>query len=324
MSTTTTPQHPATLFERARVTRRDEMVFVTKLTAATCLLAIGAFLALLPGFVVPIAGAVLLGATYAHLVELQHQCLHHSAFRRPRLHRFVGIPLGVPMLVSYSHYRVRHLQHHRYLGTAQDSEFFGFDTRKPLTWGTLLRGLLDYQRLVPVFRDIARSCTGRWRYDIGQIGERRRREIMSEYRLLGVFSVVALVAIALGFGEFVLWLWILPFIVAVPIHFLVELPEHALCDPDTTDILRNTRSIRGGRFSTWFTNGNNLHIEHHAAMMVPINRLRGRHDTTARHAVHVQRTYPEFARLVMREIRRNTRTSETRRVDGASERAEFR
>ncbi|MFB8275447.1 hypothetical protein [Nocardia colli] len=49
-------------------------------------------------------------------------------------------------------YRVRHLQHHRYLGTPSDTEFFGFDTRKPLTVGLLLRGMFDYARLAVVIR----------------------------------------------------------------------------------------------------------------------------------------------------------------------------
>ncbi|MFC7309257.1 fatty acid desaturase family protein [Streptomyces monticola] len=305
------PQQPSPflLFTKARVTRADQRVFVAKLLLAAVLVAIGGLLALssVPGAAV--GGTVLLAAAYTHLVELQHQCLHHSAFRTSKWHRICGIPLGVPLLVVYSHYRVRHLQHHRFLGTPQDSEFFGFDTRQPLTWRALLRGLLDYARVVTVLKEIARSFSGRWSYDIGQISERRRREIITEYRALGVVLSAAALAAVFGHGMPVLRLWVLPLVLAIPMHFLVELPEHLLCETSTTDVLRNTRSIRGSRFSTWFTNGNNLHVEHHAAMVVPINRLRERHAEVQRYAVHVEHSYADFYRGLVREVRRIGKSS---------------
>lgn len=98
-------------------------------------------------------------------------------------------------------------------------------------------------------------------------------------------------------------MWLLPWLlVATPLHFLVELPEHLYCEDDTTDVLRNTRSISGGRFSTWFTNGNNLHVEHHAAMTVAINRLPERHGLVKRFAVYTEDSYWTFYRTVLREV----------------------
>ncbi|WP_433119634.1 fatty acid desaturase family protein [Micromonospora sp. CA-246542] len=297
------PPAPALLFRRARVTRWDERVFLGKLAALAALTTTGVILALRPEPVAITAGVLLLAAMYTHAVELQHQCLHHSAFRRALPHRLVGVPLGIPLLVVYSHYRVRHLQHHRYLGTPQDTEFFGFDTRRPLTLGVLARGLLDYPRLAGVGLDVARSATGSWRYAHGDIAPAMRRRIVTEHLLLGGV-VLAAVALALtGHGVYPLRLWVLPLLVAVPLHFLVELPEHLLCETDTTDVLRNTRSIRGSWLSTWFTNGNNLHIEHHAAMSVPINQLPARHEETRRYGQHVQRTYGEFYRLLWQSLR---------------------
>ena len=294
---------PSLLFRRARVTRADERVFLGKLAVLAVLTAAGVTLALRPEPVAIAAGVLLLAAMYTHAVELQHQCLHHSAFRRALPHRLVGVPLGIPLLVVYSHYRVRHLQHHRYLGTPQDTEFFGFDTRRPLTLGVLVRGLLDYPRLAGVGLDVLRSATGRWRYAHGEIAPAMRRRVVVEHLLLGGV-VLAAVGLALtGHGAYPLRLWVLPLLVAVPLHFLVELPEHLLCDTDTTDVLRNTRSIRGSWLSTWFTNGNNLHIEHHAAMSVPINQLPARHEETRRYGQHVQRTYGEFYRLLWQALR---------------------
>ncbi|KAB1931833.1 fatty acid desaturase [Micromonospora sp. ALFpr18c] len=296
---------PRLLFQRATVRPRDEAVFIVKLLVLAVLTAAGAWCALQPTVAVTVAGVVLLGLAYTHAVELQHQCLHHSAFRRSRLHRIVGVPLGLPLMVAYSHYRVRHLQHHRALGTPDDTEFFGFDTRQPLTAGTLVRGFIDLRRLAAVARDTAQCVAGRWEYDMGQISPRSRKAIVTEYRLFAAAAVLLLVACALGGGEWVLRLWLLPLVVAMPMHFLVELPEHILCDTESIDVLRNTRSITGSPLTTWFTNGNNLHIEHHAAMNVPINRLRERHGEARELGLHVQRTYADFFLIVAREIWRN-------------------
>lgn len=306
MTTTTDTRRGGLLFQRSRVVKRDQTVFIGKLVVAGAIGAVGVLLQLQGGWVSHLIGIFILGALYAHMVELQHQCLHHTAFTSAKPHRIVGIPLGIPMMVSYSHYRVRHLQHHASLGTPQDSEFFGFDTRKPLTWGVLARGTFSYDRFLIVAREILRSWRGTWKYDAGQIADRRRREIITEYRMMILPIAGAVAATCAGYGGLVLQLWVLPLLVAIPMHFLLELPEHILCDSDTTDVLRNTRSIKGSWFSTWYTNGNNLHVEHHAVMTVAINRLRERHGEVTACAKFVERSYPAFYRAIVREANRNS------------------
>ncbi|MFG1796536.1 fatty acid desaturase family protein [Nocardia sp. NPDC049149] len=291
------------LFARARTSAADERVYLAKLALLAVLTALGVVLALRPEPLFLIVGVLLLAAMYTHAVELQHQALHHSAFRASWPHRLVGVPLGLPMLVVYTHYRIRHLQHHRHLGTPQDTEFFGFDTRKPLTVGLLLRGMFDYARVYFVLRDVVRAATGRWRYEYGDLSPAMRRRAVTEHLILGALLCGVLVLVAIGHYDIVIRLWLLPLLFAVPMHFLVELPEHILCDTESADVLRNTRSIRGSRLSTWFTNGNNLHIEHHAAMAVPINQLPARHEETRSRAVHVERTYPDFYRTLWRAIK---------------------
>ncbi|WP_033343679.1 fatty acid desaturase family protein [Catenuloplanes japonicus] len=303
MTATATAPAPVLLFARARTTAADERVYLGKLALLALLTCLGAVLALSPSPVAAVAGVLLLAAMYTHAVELQHQALHHSAFTKSWPHRLVGVPLGLPLFVVYSHYRVRHLQHHRALGTPDDTEFFGFDTRKPLTFGLLARGLFDYPRLVSVLWEVVQSALGRWTYRYGDISPKMRRKVVQEHLILG-FVVLAAVGLSVaGFGKYVLLLWVLPLIAAVPMHFLVELPEHILCDTETTDVLRNTRSIRGGRLSTWFTNGNNLHIEHHAAMSVPINQLPSRHEEVKQFATHVERTYADFYAKLWQQLR---------------------
>ncbi|MET9929870.1 MULTISPECIES: fatty acid desaturase [unclassified Streptomyces] len=297
---------PQRIFERSRVNPKDQNAFVAKLAIALAMGAAGIFLVLTQNRLGVASGILLLGILYTHMVELQHQCLHHSAFLKVGLHRMVGVVLGLPMFVSYSHYRIRHLQHHRFLGTDQDTEFFGFDTRQPLTPAVMLRGLFDYRRLGTVAAESCRSWRGTWQYDNGQVSERIRRDSMTEYRAMAVLAGIAVAVAAAGHGVLVLELWVAPLLlVATPMHFLVELPEHIRCENDTTDVLRNTRSISGSWFSTWLTNGNNLHVEHHAAMTVPINRLRERHDEVKEFAKFVDHSYWTFYRAVIREVLAN-------------------
>ncbi|MFF1779378.1 fatty acid desaturase family protein [Streptomyces virginiae] len=318
MTSTTTARVAASerIFQRSRVAGRDQAAFIGKLCLVAVLLGAGTALVLTGKLPAQAAGALLLGVVYTHMVELQHQCLHHSAFVRVGLHRPVGLLLGLPMLVSYSHYRIRHLQHHRNLGTDQDTEFFGFDTRQPLTARVLLRGMFDYPRLGTVAAESYHSWRGTWQYGNGQVSERIRRDSMAEYRVMGALVLAAVAASIAGYGGLVLQLWVLPLLlVAAPLHFLVELPEHIKCDNDTTDVLRNTRSITGSWFSTWLTNGNNLHVEHHAAMTVPINRLRERHSAVRECAKFVEHSYWTFYRAVLREVLVNSTRPHGARAD---------
>ncbi|RSN20243.1 stearoyl-CoA 9-desaturase [Streptomyces sp. WAC 05977] len=295
------------IFQRTRVTVRDQRIFIAKLILAATLITSGAVLTFFDSLTLSIVGMVVLGFMYTHCVELQHQCLHHSAFVRPSSHRYVGFLLGLPLLVCYSHYRVRHLQHHKYLGTENDSEFFGFDPRAPLTKRMMLRGLFDYGRLLSVVKDIYHCMRGDWRYTEGQISDRRRRDVVREHLLMGIIIATAGVLCVLGFWEPIVKLWLIPLLIAVPLHFLVEIPEHILCDVDSTDVLRNTRSVTASRISAWFTNGNNFHVEHHAAMTVPMHNLRERHTEVRRRALHVSRGYPQFYGLLFAAMRKGKR-----------------
>ncbi|MFW0787918.1 fatty acid desaturase [Gordonia sp. CPCC 206044] len=310
------------LFTRQKVTRHDQRVFLIRLLGVAVLLTAGITAQIYGGPIGVGLGVLILACTYTHMVELQHQCLHHSAFRTARWHRIVGVPLGLPLLVSYSDYRVRHLQHHRFLGTPNDSEFFGFDTRQPITWKTLLLGAFDYIRLVRVLNAIGASILGRWTYTSGQISPRRRADVIQEYRLMAILLTALIAACALGAWQEVLLLWFVPLLLAAPIHFLVELPEHVLCEADTDDVLRNTRSITGSRLSTWFTNGNNLHVEHHAAMAVPLNRLRARHSEVLKLARHVDHSYPDFYWRILKIATHNTLRTPPARTDTTTTSAE--
>jgi fatty acid desaturase len=103
---------------------------------------------------------IVLGMMYAHLVELQHECLHEHAYRQRWANRLVGFMCGVPMLSSYSHYKYEHLRHHAFLGTTKNQEFFNYrfhDLDTPLGF---VRGAFHLGRYSGVAKSIGLSLIG--------------------------------------------------------------------------------------------------------------------------------------------------------------------
>lgn len=245
-------------------------------------------------------GVGLLGAMFAHAVELQHQALHNTGFRSKLANRAVGVPLGVPMLVSFSAYQASHLRHHRNLGTPENEEFFDYGDQYGQGLWKSARGLIARFFMIAHFADWAARGWALLR--TGRVaGETRAvsRRIAGEYVAMVVFVVaLAVVERATGYPAFTLG-WLVPLVlVAGPLHALIEMPEHFGCDTDSRDVFVNTRTIRSGPFMSWFTNGNNFHVEHHLCPSVPIEDLSRVHALIRDRIAHYEPTYAGFfARL---------------------------
>lgn len=215
---------------------------------------------------------MILGVLFAHAVELQHQCLHNTAFHSRRLNRFIGFVLGVPMLVSYAHYCARHLEHHKWLGTSHDVEFFSYRRDSLHSWWALLRQAYSLHRYRTVLEAMSTAIQGRQCPDARTPEE--GQAIQSEYRLFAGLIVGVGVVSILSQSLLAVQLWLLPLLLsAEAAHYLIELPEHFRCDTTTRNLWRNTRTIGGSWFSFWLTNGNNFHVEHHLNPRAAIDLL---------------------------------------------------
>lgn len=126
---------------------------------------------------------------------------------------------------------------------------------------------------------ISASVIGR---DIDGISnEAVNKKIRLEYvLLLVIFISGGLFAFANGLSvEFVLF-WIIPAVlIAEPVHFLIETPEHyGLNTQSNPDVLKNTWTIESpSRLAYWITNGNNLHTAHHFHPGVPMQNVTDLH-----------------------------------------------
>jgi len=219
---------------------------------------------------------LLLGAAFCHGVELQHQALHYTGFRSAWANRLAGLVVGFPMLVPFSAYRDRHLFHHQALGRPDDEEFFQFQGFGSSRWWHLFKSLFMLSYYYSLCKHFIDTMLFR-PYTVKSRGGDAAK-IRHEYFLVGgVFFGLAGWSLFTGSGIF-LQCWLIPlFCFATPIHALVELPEHYGCNTRSLNVFENTRTIYTHPFFSWFTNGNNYHVEHHYLPKLPMEQLRDIH-----------------------------------------------
>ena len=244
-------------------------------------------------------GIVIMGIMFAHAVELQHECLNNSAFKKPWMNRLVGFFLGLPNLVSYSHYQYYHLAHHRNLGTSKDAEFFDnpyLRIRRSRNFKNilfLLLSLFNIPRMGRVVCDIYKSILGNDIIDKAphKVNKRLHIEYLS---MLFILTLTIAICIATkSWSGVIIWLASL-LLVGEPVHSLIELPEHVDCQRDSMNPHKNTRTIEGSWFSFWLTNGNNFHVEHHKHPSATISQLPLVYKTDPRVHKSFHRSYFDF------------------------------
>lgn len=248
---------------------------------------------------VTVAAMVVLGLMYAHLVELQHECLHEHAFNSRRLNRVYGFLCGLFMLSSYSYYKYEHLRHHASLGKPNNREFFNYRFRHLNSVAGFFRAAFHLGRYLDVLRDMGRAAAGRPLPGVPRDHDRKR--IYTEYRLFIVAIAGAVAFTAVTGSPFFLLAWVLPvLLVSEPTHFLIELPEHFGLNTQTdANVLANTRTIEASPFARWFTNHNNLHTAHHYHQGVPMVNVSMLNELVKGSYAEVEPSYWTFYRKVI-------------------------
>lgn len=275
-----------------------QLKLIVYILVATILISLAVVLPL-PYWILP---SVLLGLAYAHAVELQHQCLHNTAYRSRFWGRVVGFLLGLPSLVSFSDYQNSHFKHHRLLGTPEDKEFFNYAYKKLHSFPSLLTHLWMVRHHLDVMGYIFNSTRGKLvRKDQSTL--KVAKKIRFEYQLMAVF-LTAMVFVSIFFETTLfLKLWLIPMLIAVPTHALIELPEHIGCDTTINDVLINTRTIKTNKFMVWFVNGNNYHVEHHWLPAVPNDKFPELHTYVASRTRYADVSYRSFYSQFFRNLR---------------------
>jgi fatty acid desaturase len=280
--------------------RKRPDIFNAKFGFAVALIVLGWLaIALVGRWWVTVPAIVLIGLMYAHLVELQHECLHEHAYRQRWANRLMGFLGGLAMLSSYSHYKYDHLRHHAFLGTPRNQEFFNYRFRNLDSPLGFVRASFHLGRYLDVFRLIGLSLTGRLNPTVTKT--RAAKKIRTEYIAFGVVLAAALLYSVLAGSWLLVFCWVLPaLLVAEPAHFLIELPEHYGLNTQTDpNVLTNTRTVQASWFGRWYTNGNDLHTAHHYHQGVPMAQVPKLHELITGQIATVDPSFPQFYRKVL-------------------------
>jgi fatty acid desaturase len=212
-----------------------------------------------------------MGCVFAHGLELQHEALHQNLFRNSTLNRVFGTIFGIPMLVSFTHYKSYHTHHHFAVGTGDDEEIVEYSITSLKNPSTLFLRAWNVMRIPRFFYVFLSMIQSKFPT---RIKKNKRPQFIAEYALLA-FIFILMIGITIIFRTWApVILWFAPWLlVSEPMHFVIELPEHLGCDRKTPSILRNTRSYRTNFIWGYFANHNNYHIEHHLWPGVPSHRL---------------------------------------------------
>ncbi|WP_405651534.1 fatty acid desaturase family protein [Streptomyces sp. RK9] len=281
-------------------------VFSLKFALCVALTVLGVVIVLQPVLWCRVVGVVLIGCMLAHAAELQHETLHNLAYRSRRANTVTGIILGLPMLISFAAYKAAHMRHHRDLGTPENREFFDYGdqygSRERSRFGTFVDWtvrftMVHHYALFVV--NLGRSLLGReFEGESVRVSRRIRRD---HFLALGALLAFTGLSLALG-SAVVLWVWLIPLVlVAGPVHAFIELPEHFGCEVLNRDPFANTRTIRSNRILTWFTNGNNYHVEHHLMPNLPLERLPDLHGEVKDRIRYFNRGYIEYFGKLLRK-----------------------
>lgn len=288
-------QLPRQMFERR------PFLFLTKFCFALSLVAGGWVLVWLQHSWLTTLFAILInGLMYAHLIELQHECLHGHAFNSSALNRFCGVICGVFMIIPHSHYRYDHLRHHAYLGTARNNEHFDYRFQNLDSILGFARAFFDLGRFKRVFNMTKLALLGKPLPGIEK--EKYDREIKQEYLLYFGLLIASIIYTAqTGSWLMALAWWIPALLISEGVHFLIEMPEHFGLNTQTNpNILTNTRTIRTSRLVKWFVNGNDVHTAHHYHHGVPMCHVRRLHEMIAHDITTVETSYSSFFKKVIK------------------------
>ncbi|WP_323840056.1 fatty acid desaturase [Photorhabdus africana] len=240
------------------------------------------------------------GLIYAHLIELQHECLHFHAFKSAKLNRLFGVLVGLFMFSSHSHYRYDHLRHHAYLGTERNLEHFDYRFNNLDSLKGFFIAFFDLNRYRRVFTILGSALNGKPISGVSK--EHTQRQIKREYLLYALVFLLSIAAsVYFDTWLFALAWWLPTLIIAEGAHFMIEMPEHYGLNTQTMpDVMANTRTIRTNPIVAWYVNGNHIHTAHHFHQGVPMCNVKKLNELIKPQLEVVETSYFSFYRDVIR------------------------
>lgn len=233
------------------------------------------------------------------LFGAMHESVHYGSFRTRRLADVLAFLSGAAILNNAGFYRHYHLAHHRYTqDPARDPELITSGT--PSSWGNYLLRVSALPFLALRVRDIFLFPCG-FKGDVDYIHPLAWTEVRRWGRLLlGFYALLLVGSLALE-TTVLLWVWVLPLLIGLPLLRLYLVAEHTLC-PNSDDGFANTRTTLSNplvRFLMW-----NLpyHAEHHLFPNIAFYRLPEAHRYLRPHLKFVATGYVQVNREIIKSF----------------------
>lgn len=213
-----------------------------------------------------ILGILILGGRQLGLGIINHDCAHHSFFRKPAVDEFVGHWLaGAPMNISLAAYRAYHLKHHKYAGTPDDPDIV-FVKNYPISRESMTRKFMRDLTGRTGFRDTLRKI--------------KSFRLSRNYPWLGFHILLLGILTAAGAPWAYLMWWVAELFIYPAIVRLRQIGEHGTAkDRTSLDPRLNTGTTVAPFWQRVFIAPNdvNYHLEHHFMANIPPYNLKRMH-----------------------------------------------
>ncbi|MEL7164417.1 MAG: fatty acid desaturase [Pseudomonadota bacterium] len=240
----------------------------------------------------PFWGLMLLphGILMVFLFTLSHECTHQTPFRTRWLNDAVGLAVAPLLVLPFFWFRYFHLAHHRFTNDPdRDPELAGGG--RPATWRAYLIYLCGWGYWRGNIATLWQNAFGR--LEAPYLPARRHAVMRAEARAL--IGLYVLFAISLIWSPVLIWLWLVPVLIAQPFLRLYLLAEHGHCPP-VANMLENTRTTLTNRIVRWLAWNMPYHAEHHSYPAVPFHQLPALHALMADDLRAVSPSYTDFTK----------------------------
>jgi fatty acid desaturase len=239
--------------------------------------------------------AVLVNALFAPM----HEASHYNAFKTRWMNDVLTFVTGAAILNNAGFYRPYHHAHHRYTqDPLRDPELVTSGT--PRTWGQYFFRISSIPFLMLRTRDLLLFPFGA-RGGVTYIHEASWPQVARWGRRLLAFYAVLLAGSILLETDLLLWSWLVPLAIGLPLLRLYLLSEHTLC-ANSDDGFANTRTTLSNRLLRFIMWNLPYHAEHHLLPNIPFHHLPEAHRHLRPHLKHVARGYGQVQGEIIRSL----------------------
>ena len=211
-----------------------------------------------------LAQSLLLISLFAPL----HECSHSTAFKYKLLNQLVMFFCGMVHLMPSIWFREFHMHHHRHTQDPEKDPELG--TEHPRTIGSYIFLITGIKIWIDLVYNFFRLISGN--ANVFYINKHNTKKVVFEARIVFViYLLLFFVSFNLKNG-ILLYAWIIPMIIGQPFLRLFLLAEHGFCDL-TSDMTKNSRTIKTNFLVRFFMWNMNYHTVHHYTPGIPFHKL---------------------------------------------------